>query len=246
MIIDKIIKDGYAIDNLSFQSHLEWIRFCENFMTIRKFPNFWSMLPGSNDQIMLLSTKKINNRDCHVSRPTLLDWHYDGIGIINREDLIALYCKIPNSVTRLLDLKKMYSLAPLNIKRIIHKSVIELDFNEKIYESSNREKMLVRKVIEEFEKEFYKPMIQIHPITLNKSILYHPNLVKKIHAISIYEKSLFVEFYNSYFDQCIITHKWKKNDILIMDQNSIIHSREPFEGERELWRISGWFKDELL
>jgi len=242
MFID-LLKYGYYLTNLDLHTSDEWINFCESFIKIRQFPNFWSMIPNTDDKVMLLSTKKINkNQDCHVSRPVLLDWHYDGIGIVNREDLICLYCKIPNSVTSILNLNLLYENAPNDIKKIINKTVIELDFNEDIYKSSLREKVSVKKVNNFFEKENFKPMTVFHPITGKLAALYHKNFVNKLHGLTNVEEKLFLEYYNDSFNLYIYNHYWEKNDILIIDQNSSIHSRDPFVGERELWRISGWFK----
>lgn len=242
-MINEFLANGFYVTNYKFNSPFEWIEYFKDIINIRQYNNFWSMLPNSDDKVMLISTQKLNNKICLASRSTPLNWHYDGIGMTDREDVIGLYCIIPNSVTSILNLKSLYETASKEIKEIIHKTVIELElFNDNIYQLTPREKVLCKKINEQYEKEMYKPMTTIHPKTNKLSMLYHPNFVKKLHGVTQSEEKLLIDYYNDSFNLHVYHHHWNKDDILIIDQNTVIHSRDPFVGERELWRISGWFK----
>lgn len=97
----KLFNNSYYVTNKKMKSPQEWIDYCESFMKIRVYKDFWSCLPETDDKVMLLGTEKINNRDCYVSRPVLLDWHYDSMGWINPEEVLCLYCIVPTQLLQL-------------------------------------------------------------------------------------------------------------------------------------------------
>lgn len=243
IMIADLLNNGYCTLNKKFETPQQWINFCEDFMLVRQYKNFWSSLPGTEDKIMLLGTEKINNRDCYVSRPNVfLDWHYDGIGIVNPEELICLYCVIPNSVTSVCNLHQMYIDAPHEIKNIVHSAVLEIMRDNDVYDTNKRERVGVIRVQQEYEKESYRPMLQIHPITGKRSMLYGNTFVSKLHGVTKTNAKLFHEYYNDVFDKYVYKHYWNENDILIIDQRMSIHARDAHEGERKMWRSGGWYK----
>ncbi len=242
-MITDLLENGVWIGNEKMPTQQDWIDYCEDTAIVRQFTNFWSMDPESDGKIMLLSDEKIDNKDCFVSRPILLDWHYDNMGCINREDLIFLHCLIPNSVTSVLNLQQMYWDAPPEIKRIVHNSVIELEPNNQIYDTTKREKVAVLRTNAEFEKETFKPMLQIHKLSGRPGILYSPTFVKQIHGATEKDIAKFKEYYNDSFDNYVYNHEWAENDIMVIDQTVSIHCRHPYTGRRKLWRTSGWYRE---
>lgn len=237
-----LFNKGYYTTNKKFNTPDEWIDYCAEFSDIKVYQDFWSCLPNTKDKVMLLGTEKINNRDCYVSRPGLLDWHYDGMGLINPEELLCLYCVIPNSVTLVCNLHQMYVEAPADIKKIIHNGVIEITDYNGIYDTNKKERVQVVRVHKDYEREQYKPLFQIHPISGKPSLVYANTFVKKLHGLTEADAKKFDEYYNKVFDKYVYRHHWKENDILIIDQRMCIHARTPYEGERKMWRTGGWYK----
>jgi alpha-ketoglutarate-dependent taurine dioxygenase len=242
---NELFEQGYYTTNQEMNSVSDWITFCEKYLTLRQ-RDLWTMHPESDMKVMILSTKKKDEEDFLASRSSLLGWHYDGIGMLNREHVVALYCRIPNAVTSIVNLHKMYQDMPKDIKQIVNNAVSELYFDEKIYDLSEKEKKLLDAETTQLKKELLKPLIQIHPISEKIGLLYHKNFVKKLYSISKPDYKKFLKYYNDHFEECRYDHVWKKHDILIMDQIFTIHSRAEFNGEREMWRSSGWYKNEIL
>jgi hypothetical protein len=241
-MITELLNNGYFLDNQWMKNQQDWIDYCSEKATLRTYQNFWSMDPESDGKIMLLSSEKINDKDCFVSRPILLDWHYDGMGCIGREDLIFLYCITPNSVTSVVNLQQMYEDAPAEIKQIVNRAVIELEPDNEIYDTTKREKVAVIRTNSEFEKEAFKPMLQTHKMSNRHGLLYSPTFVRQIHGATKQEIDAFKSYYQDTFNDYVYNHTWQENDILVIDQTVSIHCRHPFEGQRKLWRTSGWYK----
>lgn len=237
-----LFNNGYYVTNRKFNTTQEWINFCEEFMNIRVYKDFWSCLPNTDDKVMLLGTEKINDKDCYVSRPVLLDWHYDGMGWINPEQLLCLYCVIPNAVTSVCNLHQMYIDAPREIKNIVHNAVIEFNHDNGVYDTNKKEKLQVMRVQEDYERENYKPMLQIHPVTGKMSLVYANTFVKTLHGVTQSDAEVFHKYYNEVFDKYVYKHVWKEHDVLIVDQRMAIHARDPYEGDRKMWRTGGWYK----
>lgn len=133
--------------------------------------------------------------------------------------------------------------APREIKNIVHRAVIEFTYDNGIYDTNKKEKLQVMKVQKDYEREDYKPMLQIHPVTGKMILVYANTFVKTLHGVTKSEADIFHKYYNNVFEKYVYRHVWKENDILIVDQRMAIHARDPYEGERKMWRVGGWINN---
>lgn len=80
-------------------------------------------------------------------------------------------------------------------------------------------------------KPVMRPLFPTHPRTRKKSIYLSPSTV---------DPALLKKDYSQIMDHClryIKLFKWSKNDLLLIDNLSLMHARSGFSGNRELYRI---------
>lgn len=184
-----------------------------------------------------------------------LNWHndfahspgdYHGTCLYNKKngdivctkfiDMCAFYESLPSHMVKLLSDKSGYHRPHYN-------AYVDYNLSEAEHRLLRMKKYKIQGTfnhdcIHDFPCE--RPLIVTHPISGKKSLYISPATID----MSRLEFNLneLIALAHDY----IFEYKWDKNDVLIFDNLSLMHSRPGFRGERELYRIQFDYRRSIL
>lgn len=243
-IINSLKNDGFAVIKNVNGDERSLIESLEKDFDIRK--NDTKFAHDSFDKILRISNIKSNNNSIGFFSNTLLDWHYDGLFLEDRENVVALYCKSPGvSSTHIWSGKKVFNLLSEKDKRsILDNNEFEIDGPlERIYHPTGEEKdELSRRRSNQKLKRSHK-YIDTH-LEFGEQFCFFP--VKYISDKNTTSYNILKELWDDkkfLLDNDIIhEHSWSTDDLVLMDQFYTQHKRNAFKGERLLYHFSCFYK----
>ena len=185
-------------------------------------------------------------------------WHTNGICMKEPETCVALFCSIPSDEggeTEIINTRKIYN--DLSRKTLLKLKNISINYNLKLYKFDNYE------AFDDYEAgEFFKhgqkypklqsrtakPLIYQHPFDGEYGLFFPFPLAESVVGFS---KSNSNNILRELKELCLMKKyrsfiKWKKNDLLFIDQIHTLHRRRAFKGQRQLFRICFYWKGDKI
>ena len=192
-------------------------------------------------------------------------WHCNGTFAPFPEDCICLYCVIPSlsgGITEFADGVHAYNQLSDSIKEEIEEAKIFIpaknryqntfsnNENKDLDKLIDRVKPLIKKAQRESDnsskgEDREKALVTKHPLSQVKGLYFPFRSISEIRGIKNPRRSqkLFDILLDNYIGKkgCFYRHQWKKGDLILSDQHHSLHQRQPFKGERELYRTAFWY-----
>lgn len=91
----------------------------------------------------------------------------------------------------------------------------------------------------------YKPLVIKNPISGIKGISFPNDTIFRFKDMSRNESKKIIDILEeeTFREKYIYTHKWEKGDILLSDITHSLHKRNPYRGDRLMYRSCIYFKD---
>lgn len=182
-----------------------------------------------------------------------LGWHCNGVQrpFEKNETAVALYCEKPGhdpvngeSILNISDTEQAYLDLPDDIKEIVDDTVWQPGFDETLFFWSDivkQKRQLILEMYRSYDKIGPKPLRLVHPWTNKPSIYWSP-----FECVDMYRKSgkpldkewlrkfLFDHLFQEKYVYC---HRYRKGDLVLMDQFNTLHERNHTTGPRLLYRL---------
>jgi len=190
----------------------------------------------THPEVLLVSNKSENGKPVGVLGDMEAPWHIDQIYIKQPTYGTMLYAlEIPNNGGRtfVCDLATAYARLPDSLKKLIEgrKAINSADHFNRMFNGGMSDEQ-VRRV-----PEVTHPIIRTHPVMGRKSLFLSPSHVRLIEGYSYEETRKIVAQMMEFIaenDDLVYRHHWRVGDVLMWDNTSTMHRREPFDGTAEI------------
>lgn len=225
--LNGINEDNTEIRNvIQMDSDIDPVNFVERIKSLGKF----RIIHSSDGEFSTVQDKD-NDLD-HSKSSRHFELHTDGAYYKEIPDLVILYCENEgrgDSPTIITDTHKAFNKLEVSDREILHS--IKFHYLSKKGEEHDR------------------PFIERHPrdnkfLISNISTGYFSFYDNKINRKKLPEFREVIKaignFYDALDSEVVLKHYWRKNDLLIFDNNRFLHGRVPECGqdkERKLYRI---------
>ena len=182
-------------------------------------------LSEENPEILLVSNIKKDGRSVGILSDTEVGWHYDQIYLPRPAvGSMLMAVKLPSSGAA-------FEALPDEIKTKINgtKAV-------QSYEAFNAQfSVATNKTQKKLSPDIEQPLVRTHPISGRKALYICPGMTTQIVGMDAHESAEMLDYlFNwSVRPEFVYTHNWQKGDVLLWDNASTMHRREPFDGNDE-------------
>ncbi|MFB0951681.1 MAG: TauD/TfdA family dioxygenase [Rhodospirillales bacterium] len=191
-------------------------------------------LSEENPEILLVSNIKKDGRSVGILSDTEVGWHYDQIYLPRPAvGSMLMAVKLPSSggQTSFADMTAAFEALPDEIKTKINgtKAV-------QSYEAFNAQfSVATNKTQKKLSPDIEQPLVRTHPISGRKALYICPGMTTQIVGMDAHESAEMLDYlFNwSVRPEFVYTHNWQKGDVLLWDNASTMHRREPFDGNDE-------------
>ncbi len=191
-------------------------------------------LSEENPEILLVSNIKKDGRSIGILSDTEVGWHYDQIYLPRPAvGSMLMAVKLPSSggQTSFADMTAAFEALPDEIKTKINgtKAV-------QSYEAFNAQfSVATNKTQKKLSPDIEQPLVRTHPISGRKALYICPGMTTQIVGMDAHESAEMLDYlFNwSVRPEFVYTHNWQKGDVLLWDNASTMHRREPFDGNDE-------------
>ena len=191
-------------------------------------------LSEENPEILLVSNIKKDGRSVGILSDTEVSWHYDQIYLPRPAvGSMLMAVKLPSSggQTSFADMTAAFEALPDEIKTKINgtKAV-------QSYEAFNAQfSVATNKTQKKLSPDIEQPLVRTHPISGRKALYICPGMTTQIVGMDAHESAEMLDYlFNwSVRPEFVYTHNWQKGDVLLWDNASTMHRREPFDGNDE-------------
>lgn len=255
-LVQQIVKNGSTVLHDQKLTRQELAQVCAKIGEVEELDYF--MNPKDSPQISIVSGKVVDGKAIGMFGPTELEWHANGTGRYNFDEIcVSLYCETGcvDTVLSIVDQRAAFQ----------ELSEEDKDYYRGIYINLNNEGSRVRiwrdddvysKAYKGDEssfrtgQEYYKesidrrPLVARHPVDGTEH--FYPMFIYMYKAY--YEDGTEIENFNEFKDKLynIITrsrymfhHVFREGDLLFMDQLLTSHRRSAVKNkDRELWRTA--------
>ena len=191
-------------------------------------------LSDENPEILLVSNIKKDGRSVGILSDTEVGWHYDQIYLPRPAvGSMLMAVKLPSSggQTSFADMTAAFEALPDEIKSKINgtKAV-------QSYEAFNAQfSVTTNKTQKKLSPDIEQPLVRTHPISGRKALYICPGMTTQIVGMDAHESAEMLDYL---FDwsvrpEFVYTHNWQMGDVLLWDNASTMHRREPFDGNDE-------------
>ena len=186
-------------------------------------------LSEENPEVLLVSNIKKDGRPVGILSDTEVGWHFDQI-YLSRPAVgsMLMAVKLPSSggQTSFADMTAAYEALPDDIKnRIDGKKAVQSyeAFNAQFSVPTNKTQKVQSPDIEQ-------PLVRTHPVSGRKALYICPGMTTQIVGMDKGESDKTLEFLFSWSvkPEFVYTHDWQMGDVLLWDNASTMHRREPF------------------
>jgi len=191
-------------------------------------------LSDENPEILLVSNIKKDGRSVGILSDTEVGWHYDQIYLPRPAvGSMLMAVKLPSSggQTSFADMTAAFEALPDEIKSKINgtKAV-------QSYEAFNAQfSVTTNKTQKKLSPDIEQPLVRTHPISGRKALYICPGMTTQIVGMDAHESAEMLDylFDFSVHPKFVYTHNWQMGDVLLWDNASTMHRREPFDGNDE-------------
>jgi taurine dioxygenase len=186
-------------------------------------------LSEENPEVLLVSNIKKDGRPVGILSDTEVGWHFDQIYLPRPAvGSMLMAVKLPSSggQTSFADMTAAYEALPDVIKnRIDGKKAVQSyeAFNAQFSVPTNKTQKVQSPDIEQ-------PLVRTHPVSGRKALYICPSMTTQIVGMDKGESDKTLEFLFSWSvkPEFVYTHDWQMGDVLLWDNASTMHRREPF------------------
>ena len=186
-------------------------------------------LSEENPEVLLVSNIKKDGRPVGILSDTEVGWHFDQIYLPRPAvGSMLMAVKLPSSggQTSFADMTAAYEALPDDIKnRIDGKKAVQSyeAFNAQFSVPTNKTQKVQSPDIEQ-------PLVRTHPVSGRKALYICPGMTTQIVGMDKGESDKTLEFLFSLSvkPEFVYTHDWQMGDVLLWDNASTMHRREPF------------------
>ena len=259
-LTQKILENGHVVLHDQDLTRQQLVETCGRFGEIEELDYF--MNPKDSPQISIVSGKIVDGKALGMFGPTELEWHANGTGRYNFDEIcVGLYCveECVDTVLSLVDQCKAFEELPEEEKEYYRAIDIHLDNsgprariwrNDGEYSKAykNQGEQNFRTGQEHYkEKLDRRPLVAKHPVSGRE--YFYPMfiyLTKAWHnGVEIEDFEHFYEILNSKITRSkyMSHHVFRKGDLLFMDQLTTSHRRSAVKNkDRQLWRTAFDYK----
>jgi len=256
-LVKKIVADGSTVLHDQNLTRQELAKVCARMGKVEELDYF--MNPKDSPQISIVSGKVVDGKAIGMFGPTELEWHANGTGRYNFDEIcVGLYCKkgCVDTVLSIVDQRAAFQELSEEDKEYYRGIYINLN-NEKGRAQIWRDDGVYSKAYNasgentfRTGQEHYKetidrrPLVARHPV--DGSEYFYPMFIYLYKAF--YEDGSEVEDFQAFRDKLYDTitrskymfhHVFRDGDLLFMDQLLTSHRRSAVKDkDRELWRTA--------
>ncbi len=191
-------------------------------------------LSDENPEILLVSNIKKDGRSVGILSDTEVGWHYDQIYLPRPAvGSMLMAVKLPSSggQTSFADMTAAFEALPDEIKSKINgtKAV-------QSYEAFNAQfSVTTNKTQKKLSPDIEQPLVRTHPISGRKALYICPGMTTQIVGMDAHESAEMLDYLFDFSvrPKFVYTHNWQMGDVLLWDNASTMHRREPFDGNDE-------------
>ena len=191
-------------------------------------------LSEENPEILLVSNIKKDGRPVGILSDTEVGWHYDQIYLPRPAvGSMLMAVKLPSSggQTSFADMTAAFEALSDEIKAKINgtKAV-------QSYESFNAQfSVATNKTQKKLSPDIEQPLVRTHPISGRKALYICPGMTTQIVGMDAHESAEMLDYLFDFSvrPKFVYTHNWQMGDVLLWDNASTMHRREPFDGNYE-------------
>tara|TARA_B110000858_G_C17800253_1_gene474856 strand:- start:1055 stop:2521 length:1467 start_codon:yes stop_codon:yes gene_type:complete len=256
----KILKNGSIVLHDQDLTRQQLAEVCSRFGDIEELDYF--MNPKDSPQISIVSGKMVDGKAIGMFGPTELEWHANGTGRYNFDEIcVGLYCEEEciDTVLSLVDQCKAFEELSEEDKEYYRGIEIHLDNNgprariwrddgeySKAYKNQGEQNF---RTGQEHYKENIdrRPLVAKHPASGRE--YFYPMFIYLTRAwhnnIEVEDFEHFYEILNSKITRSkyMSHHVFRKGDLLFMDQLLTSHRRSAVKNkDRQLWRTAFDYK----
>lgn len=191
-------------------------------------------LSEENPEILLVSNIKKDGRPVGILSDTEVGWHYDQIYLPRPavgSMLMAVKLPATGGQTSFADMTAAFEALPDDVK-----SKIDGAKAVQSYEAFNAQfSVATNKTQKKLSPDIEQPLVRTHPISGRKALYICPGMTTQIVGMNANESTDMLDYL---FDwsvrpEFVYTHNWQMGDVLLWDNASTMHRREPFDGNDE-------------
>ena len=259
-VTKKILKNGSIVLHDQDLTRQQLAEVCARFGDIEELDYF--MNPKDSPQISIVSGKMVDGKAVGMFGPTELEWHANGTGRYNFDEIcVGLYCETEciDTVLSLVDQCKAFEELPEDDKEYYRSIDIQLDMEgprsriwrddgvySKAYKSQGEQHF---KTGQSHYKENIdrRPLVAKHPVSGRE--YFYPMF---IYLSKAWHNGEELQDFDSFYNKLNSTvtrskymshHVFRKGDLLFMDQLLTSHRRSAVKNkERTLWRTAFDYK----
>ncbi len=191
-------------------------------------------LSDENPEVLLVSNIKKDGRPVGILSDTEVGWHYDQIYLPRPAvGSMLMAVKLPSSggQTSFADMTAAYETLPDDVKAKIDgaKAV-------QSYEAFNAQfSVATNKTQKKLSPDIEQPLVRTHPISGRKALYICPGMTTQIVGMDANESADILDYLFAWSvrSEFVYTHNWQIGDVLLWDNASTMHRREPFDGNDE-------------
>ncbi len=191
-------------------------------------------LSEDNPEVLLVSNIKKDGRPVGILSDTEVGWHYDQIYLPRPAvGSMLMAVKLPSTggQTSFADMTAAFEALPDDVKFKINgtKAV-------QSYEAFNAQfSVATSKTQKKLSPDIEQPLVRTHPISGRKALYICPGMTTQIVGMDANESSDMLDYLFAWSvrPEFVYTHIWQMGDVLLWDNASTMHRREPFDGNDE-------------
>ncbi len=191
-------------------------------------------LSEENPEVLLVSNIKKDGRPVGILSDTEVGWHFDQIYLPRPAvGSMLMAVKLPSSggQTSFADMIAANEALPDDIKnKIDGKKAVQS------YEAFNAQFSVPTDKTQKIKSpDIEQPLVRTHPVSGRKALYICPGMTTRIVGMDKGESDKMLEFLFSWSvkPEFVYTHDWKMGDVLLWDNASNMHRREPFGSNDE-------------
>lgn len=257
-LVEQIVRNGSAVLHDQKLTRQELAQVCKRMGKVEELDYF--MNPKDSPQISIVSGKVIDGKAIGMFGPTELEWHANGTGRYNFDEIcVGLYCETEciDTVLSLVDQRASFQDLPEADKEYFRS--IEINLNNEgprariwrddgVYSKAykNQGENDFRTGQEHYQETIdRRPLVARHPV--DGSEYFYPMFIYLYKAwingeqMSDAEFDVFFERLNSIVTRSryMVHHVFREGDLLFMDQLITSHRRSAVKNkDRQLWRTA--------
>lgn len=229
IILQKLYEHGFLVFDEQKLTEKEYIALGKKLGTLRIFLDPEYAHPEFSE-IFVVSNVKRKNKRFGMNRVGLY-WHSDGSFLTEPQPITMLYCQIAPAFggeTAFVDMREIFSNISSPTQSFLETTQCEHIGQYRYIISEKDVGLSVKELLERDRKDapsVIHPAILKHAKTSTKSLYVNPGFTSRILGLddNSSRKLLTSLFHTIEISKYHYTHTWKKHDIVLWDNRSVLH-----------------------